>query len=245
MKANNLCLTRRKTEVLVGRKLIENALALDPQYTGAWSLLGYSFWAEYLGRWSDDGDRALKMGEEAVQRALDIDDTDSNALGTLALIELAFEHHEKASRLASRALEYGPANTFVIGVAAVVKMFCGEMVVAEALARDALRLSPIDRQGAPEVLASILMHVEKYDEAAAIALERVETDPDFVSSYFLLTWYYTEMGNQEEAEIAAENILRLNPHFTIESFAARQPHRDRAVLGSLLDAFRKAGLPES
>ena len=52
------------------------------------------------------------------------------------------------------------------------------------------------------------------------------------------------LGNSERARHHAAETLRLKPDFTIVRAIERQPLRRDSDRVHLLDAFRKAGLPE-
>ena len=53
---------------------------------------------------------------------------------------------------------------------------------------------------------------------------------------------YVELGKEEAARVEAEEVLRINPHFSLEAGSQRLPYKDEAVLKSLNDRLRKAGL---
>jgi adenylate cyclase len=52
------------------------------------------------------------------------------------------------------------------------------------------------------------------------------------------------LGRQVEAEVAAAQVLRLNPEFSISGYGKKVPYRDEAVLEEFRQGLRKAGLPE-
>ena len=55
------------------------------------------------------------------------------------------------------------------------------------------------------------------------------------SSYILL-------GREEEARLAVEEVLRINPKFSVEDWAKTMPYKNREKLALFGDALRKAGL---
>jgi hypothetical protein len=50
------------------------------------------------------------------------------------------------------------------------------------------------------------------------------------------------MGREKEARAEAAEVLRINPNFSVDDFAARAVIKDRSKLPYLTDALRKAGL---
>ena len=54
---------------------------------------------------------------------------------------------------------------------------------------------------------------------------------------------YSLLGREEDASAQAAEILRLNPKFSIKSIA-RWPIKNKEDLDLMMNALRKAGLPE-
>jgi len=57
-----------------------------------------------------------------------------------------------------------------------------------------------------------------------------------------LTAAYELSGNKEKARWAAENVMRLNPQFSIAIEEKTFPIKDEVFKKRLLDAYRSAGL---
>jgi adenylate cyclase len=52
------------------------------------------------------------------------------------------------------------------------------------------------------------------------------------------------MGHEQEARAEAAEVLRINPKFSLEYIKKTTPYKNRADLERLIEAGRKAGLPE-
>jgi adenylate cyclase len=55
---------------------------------------------------------------------------------------------------------------------------------------------------------------------------------------------YIALNLVEEAHRAVEEILRINPNFSLDYFAKMNPHKNQEVLDKFISALRKAGLPD-
>lgn len=245
LKARELCLTHRKPSVMRGRKYAVEAAELDPDYAGAWSWIGYSYWAEALGGWSENPVLTLVEARKAAERGLAVDPANAGILGLLALIMVSLRDYEAANDLANRAIEFGPNNNYAIGCAGAIKMYCNELPAAEALLRKAMRLAPLYKAGNPEILAAILMLLGRYDDAIAAARECLVLDPDYFFAYCTLAIIYAELDRDEDARDAGRHILRINPQYTVQKFAMYQPFQDEDMLQRCLAGLRKAGIPET
>lgn len=52
----------------------------------------------------------------------------------------------------------------------------------------------------------------------------------------------SSLGNELEAVAAAEQVLKINPKFSLESYAKTLPYKNKAVTERYVAALRKAGL---
>ena len=85
---------------------------------------------------------------------------------------------------------------------------------------------------------------DRRDDAIATLQEAVKLDPDYIYTYITLAIAQAELGRAEKAAAAVENILRIDPDYSLRVFAKSQPFRDAPVLQRHLEGLRKAGLPE-
>jgi hypothetical protein len=50
------------------------------------------------------------------------------------------------------------------------------------------------------------------------------------------------MGREKEARVEAAEVLRMNPKFSVDSWAKNLPYRDQSQNEKIANALRKAGL---
>ena len=50
------------------------------------------------------------------------------------------------------------------------------------------------------------------------------------------------MGREKEARAEAAEVLRINPKFSLDSFAKTLPYKDQSEKDKIINALRKAGL---
>jgi hypothetical protein len=72
--------------------------------------------------------------------------------------------------------------------------------------------------------------------------ETIERNPDYLFAYLGLTAAYEWSGNHEKACWAAENVMRVNPNFSIAVEEKMSPIKDEASKKRYFDALRNAGL---
>jgi hypothetical protein len=50
------------------------------------------------------------------------------------------------------------------------------------------------------------------------------------------------MGREKEARAEAAEVLRINPKFSLDSYAKMIPYKDQSQTDKIINALRKAGL---
>jgi len=50
------------------------------------------------------------------------------------------------------------------------------------------------------------------------------------------------MGRDKEARAEAAEVLRINPKFSVDSWAKENPYKDQSQKDKMVNALRKAGL---
>jgi adenylate cyclase len=78
----------------------------------------------------------------------------------------------------------------------------------------------------------------------AQALESLENGvikrPDFVGYHIILAATYAQLDRLQDAKISADDVLRLDPFFRVESFGTAFKNQSHRL--AIADGLRKAGL---
>ena len=81
------------------------------------------------------------------------------------------------------------------------------------------------------------------EESAAAASRSVQANPRFSPPYWMRAAALARLGRIDEAEAVAQQLLKVQPQFTISSITSA-PFANREILDALGDALRRVGLPE-
>lgn len=235
-----------KDDLAEARRLLEEAIALDPTNAMALGDLAFANHFEAVFGWGDDVSRSFTSSGAAARRAVAIDDGDAQAHGALAIYDLFCGRHEEARRRLRRGLDLDPNAALLRGYLAATFGFCGDYEAALRAAEDAMRLSPRD----PFVVIWCLLKgwaallSERDREAVAFATEPVEANPEFPDNYAVLAAAHGHLGNREAAGAALTELLRRMPGLTAADERLNRPFGTAAQRERFLDGLRKAGLPE-
>ena len=89
--------------------MFEKAIALDPQYAEAYAWLGWTYWIEWVLRWSADPqtlERALALAQQAVA----LDDSLPRAHSLLSYVYAQKQQYDQAIAEGERAIALDPNN---------------------------------------------------------------------------------------------------------------------------------------
>jgi len=131
-----------------------------------------------------------------------------------------------------------------VGVASDVALFCDRPHDMIVLLNKAMRLCPIYPAWYPSSLAWAYLLMDRREDAIDSAKTSSGIDPDYPFNYIVLAIAFAESERELEARTAIENLLRIDPSYSLRTFSECQPFRDAKVLNRHIEGLRKAGLPE-
>jgi TolB-like protein/DNA-binding winged helix-turn-helix (wHTH) protein/Tfp pilus assembly protein PilF len=200
------------------RQLFEKALALDPQYAEAYASLGYTYWVEWLSRWSADP-QTLERVSELAQRALALDDSLPMAHSLLGIFYSQKHQYDQAIAQGERAITLDPNFADSYAVQAEVLIFAGRPEEALQAVEQAMRLNPRCPPWYLVWLGLAYQMTGRYAEAIATWKELLSRSPTAAGANLLLAVSYVEQWAAQQnpdlqtlaqAEAAVQRALALN-----------------------------------
>jgi adenylate cyclase len=206
-----------KEESAKALELLEQALAIDPDYPLALSLAGWCHAQRSVYNWADDIAVSQAMARSLAERAAEMsgdDSLDPNAAwawSRLGWLEAYADQPQKAIGNFERAL----------------------------------RLSPIDPMNFNNFVGLGSAHevAQEYDKAAAFYRRALEERPNAHWIYRNLAVCLSGAGRAEEAKQAYAELMRYYPDLTISKFKQAMVFSP-AVLDRMAEHLRTLGLPE-
>jgi adenylate cyclase len=229
-------------ELRESRRLIEEAIRLEPTSSAAHATAALIYWIEALSGWSDSPSQSLERAIEMAREAIRLNDVTGYPHLVLAQAHLSRREFEEASVEADLAVSARPSCPAAYSLKASVLIYLGRPSEAIEHAQYALRLTPVF----PPMHAAILAHAfygsERYEEAVAAAKTAIEVDESRVDPYVILSAASVILDQVDEARQAAEKVLEVKPDFNLSEFAEAQPYKKQRDLDRLIDQLRFAGL---
>jgi adenylate cyclase len=243
MQANQLRYVYNPQNLAMARQLAEEAIALDPKYAMAYSMLGAVLVSEVsLGEYKDPKEvlaRARKYGEKGVA----LDGSLSYAHSALSWVLTMNGDNDRAVAEAQLGVDLDPNSAQANHTLGSALAYAGQPEQAIPYLKKALRLSPVPFTMTLSQLSGVYRRLGRYEEAIAVLKEMTQREPDALWGHLILTATYMLVGRESEARAEAAEVLRINPNFSLEQFENSTPEKDRArVRANMIEPLRKAGL---
>ena len=222
------------------RKLLEKAIALDPNYAPAYRWLSSVHAMEYLL----GANKSPETAFELAKKALSIDKSLGDAHGIIGWTYILLRQYEKAIPELKTALELDPNGADIYMYLAAALLYNDNLDEGILMANKAVRLNPIPPSTYLNILAALYRSKGNYKEALVWSEMAVKQEPEDSIARANLSSIYYLAGREEDAHHQAKEVLKLNPKFSVKKLDGRLPYKNPEVKKQYTDALRKAGLPD-
>ena len=228
---------------VVAQALLEKAIAIDPRYGQALSVLATSHMSGVHLGWADLGS-AAPIAERAALAAVEADSEDSWAHNALGSVYFSTRRLDDSLAEFELALQLNPNFSLAQGYYGLALSYCGRWQEAHEAAQRAIRLSPRDPSSAIYYgIAAYAQFVGRnYQQAIALAREAIRQRGDFTGAYRVLTVAAAMSGQAEAVAAALQELRRAQPNISLAWIADQLPWKLDADREHYLEAFRRAGL---
>jgi adenylate cyclase len=224
------------------RDLLQHAVELDPNFASAHAFLALTHGLDYLNRWSALPQRSIQQAEEAATLAVARDDSDPVAHWALSVVSLYSRQHDRAIREAERAISLNP--NFAEGQVSLGEalLYSGRSEEALACFDRARILNPYFPDVVLHFQAWAWFQLRRYEEAVELLVQRVTRNPVTDVSRALLAACYGHLGRFEKARATWQEVLRVNPDYSLEYRRKVLPFKNPADFELVMEGLRKAGI---
>jgi len=221
-----------------GIRLLDEALAIDPEYAEAWvelsTLITNQTGSGYLD-WDDGFGRA----KSAASRALEIDPENARAMANIGWVAMYRDRdYAEAVRLISAARRLEPGNASVLNAYAVLNGNFGRTQTARSIYLEALSIDPL----AMSVLANtagVNFALQRFDDMEEMIVRMREIGADSLYADIYEGWRAYGMGNAELALDLWRGIDDLNSVWA-QAFPLYDLGQDEEVLKAI-ETLKNAG----
>ena len=225
----------------VSKRLLQEAVRLDPNYAMAHIALSYTLAREvWLGA-SESPQETLANAMKEAQRAIELDNSSAEAQTAVSNVFLLLHQHDKAIEVAQQAVRLNPDSVSAIFFLAMALNYSFRSEEALPLFRQVIRLSPFVPAFYYQ-FAIACRETGRYEEGIAAIKKALQLAPNSLSANIILTTLYSYAGREDEARAAAAEVQRIDPNFSLIRFAKEIPYKEGPRKDRIMDALRQAGL---
>lgn len=221
-------------------ELLNRAIALDPQYAHAHAWKACTLGQAWVHRFPPDPSAAFMEAMQELQIALRLDNNDSDVHRILAAVYLSGGQHDKAMAHQQRALALNPNDDLIVVQQGEVLTWMGQAEEGIAWIQKAMRLNPCHPERFWNHLGRAYFVARRYQKAIA-AYSHIGA-PDTGHHAFLAACY-AQAGDEAMARRHANEILKMDPGFSVESFLRTLHYARDEDVEHHRAALVKAGLP--
>jgi adenylate cyclase len=234
-----------KEESAKALELLDQAIAIDPEYPLALSLAGWCHAQRSVYNWADDIAQSQMQALKLAERAAELSGDDPLILAVLGTVHTLLRNHGTARVLIERAVAIDPNSAWAWSRLGWLDNYSDRPQLAIEKFERALRLSPLDPMNFNNYvgMGSAYEVARDYDRAVALYQRALEERPHAMWLYRNLASALSGAGRMAEAKQAYAQMLRSYPDLTAsrlrQAMVFSAPFLDRMV-----DNLKKLGLPD-
>ncbi len=225
----------------VSKRLLEEAIRLDPNYAAAHIELSYTLAREVWLGVSESPQKTLANAMQEAQRAVELDSSSSEALAAVSNVFVLLHQHDKAIEVAEQAVRLNPNSVSAIYFLASSLNFSFRNEEALPLILQAIRFSPFVPAYYYQ-LGVAYRETGKFEEGIEAVKKGRQLAPNSLFANVILASLYNFAGRNDEARVAAAEVMRVDPNFSLIRYFKGIPWKEGPRREQILDSLRQAGL---
>jgi len=242
LQAREKMLQMNEENNALARRLVDETIALDPDYASAYAALGaIQVMDIWLGSSKSPKD-SIKKAIELSKKALALDESLADARSMLGFLYAMTRQYDKGVAEARRAVELDPNSANAHHFLCLTLRFADRPDEAISVCKKAIRLEPY----APGVyyynLGMAYLAAEQCEEAISACEEALRRESNSLLAHVTATVAYGMCGREDDARATAAEVLRISPKFSLEKFSKNITFRNQAAMEEVVDVLRNAGL---
>jgi TolB-like protein/class 3 adenylate cyclase/Tfp pilus assembly protein PilF len=235
-------------DVAEARRLFQHAAELDPNFAQTFAALGLALYLEVVFSYTTSPLENLDQAQQAANQAVALDDKEAMAHHTLGRVLALRGDYDSAIAEMRTAIDLNPSSALAHFGLGTTLMLTERLEEAISEFDKAIRLSPRDPAvwGFYALRAWARILLGDYESAVDDSRRAIRHPEAAFWPHAHLASALGHLGKHDEAKIALEKLLEINPDFTPDAAMAAHsplnPETLRPVFKTWIDGLRKAGL---
>lgn len=232
-----------KESCVEARRLANEALALDPNYSSAWVILGWTYYTDALWGWGESFQTSADLAIDCAKRAIECDPENSHGYSLLGCLYVMAGDISSGLEVSRKALALAPNNASNVAIVGMSIAFGGKPRESLPLMQRAVRLSPIYPQWYKLIIGVVHHALGDQEKAIDIFRECAANEPETPLHKLWLVSALNEAGHSEEAKVLAAVVREMEPDFSIRDWI-RSFTKDSDLTAILTKNLSEAGLSD-
>lgn len=230
-----------KDENRQAREHFQQAIALDPDFAMAYAMLAWTHAFDAMNGWAESREVSLNQAQALASDALVKEERLPVAHFVQGLAYRELGQYVKGLVEAEKAIQYDPsyANAYVL--LATLLYHSGRPQEGLESVRTAMRLNPHHPYNYSFHLGQAYFFLGRYDEAIDAFRQGLESNPSAERLHLWLAAALANAGEIDEARWEADQVLMLNPEFSLARVEETFRFKDEEQVRPLVDGLLKAG----
>jgi len=198
-------------------RLLEEAIALDPNYTTAYEFLAHCHWMDAVYGWSKSRAASIKRGFELAEKILSLDKSSAGAHRVLSTFYYLKRRYDMAIEEGKQAISLDPNDADGYAYLGMNFTNMGRAEEANIWLKKAIRLNPHPPHWYLLNLGASYRMMGQYEEAIANYKKVLERDPNHPTANAFCSVALSWKGRHEEAIASIKKAIDVGPavwHFT-------------------------------
>ena len=231
-----------KERIFKALELLEQAIAIDPQYGLALAWAAVCHLRLVADGWADAPETTRCKGVALARQALGTGENDPQILANAAFVLAWFGEDIGAMiGLVDRALMLNPSFAHGWYLSGLLKAWAGYPDLAIEHVETSLRLSPRERASQPIfVMGAAYFFNRRFHEAVPKLLLSMQDHPGYPNAYRFLAACYAHMGRLDEARATVARLRAITPLVVQSDPPWRNPEHRELLLSGLRMAASEA-----
>ena len=226
----------------MARKLAEEVVAMEPDWGEGYYILSEAHMMDVWLGTTKSRKESFARAIEYAEKAVSLDDSFAQALALLGFLYGMKGEYDKSVAFGEKAVAKDPNGADAHAFLGNCLNIAARPQEAIPFYKKAMRLNPSPPQWYYIQLGQSYRMLGRYEESVAQLKKSLALAPNSFMAYLQLHFTYAEMGREDEARAAAEEMMRINPKFSADKYAKTLPYKDRGYCRRWGEALRKAGL---
>ena len=242
LKGMEKYLSHTNESLIIAKQLFQETINLDPRYAIAYVMVGWIHLDDVWRGRTHTPAESIAEAEDLAQKAISIHGVTTNENALLAGVHVLKRDFDQALACGEKAVEQCPNCAGAQQLLGSALRYKGQYKSAILRIKKAIQLEPIKNITYLGNLAWCYLYSGQYEQAIANWNEILAHNKDSLYAYMGLTAAYWWSGSEDQARIAARQVLRVNPQFSVGYYEKLNLLTDEDLKQKLFNSWRLAGL---